>query len=363
MLNNQAVHSTVRQLRDKLASACGLPNSHVAFGPDGPLNFLLDTLAQRVEHPVGKLAAVVNGPPSELLRLCLTPHVQPAARLDAALAKYREWVVGTFADWTPLLAPQPLVVAASGSPLADPNVRFRFVRRLGGGTYGDVFEGHDELLDRPVALKVLKPRFATAEGREQFLREARTAAKIAFDSANICHVIDVFETPAGQSVLVLELLSGSLKDEHARHGALAVGEVARIGRDLARGLEALNALGYNHLDVKPGNALRRKSGTCALSDFGLSRLVGAPGGRAGTPNFMAPEMLEGKPVSFKADVYSLGATLCRLLLPTGPQAVTPWRLRATAGRPFTKLVLQAVAKEPGDRPTASELAAELATFC
>jgi serine/threonine protein kinase len=193
---------------------------------------------------------------------------------------------------------------------------FLLLQALGIGGMGTVYKAVDLQLNRYVAIKILRKKLASNPMFvEDFAREARAAAA-ASSHPNVAQVY-AFGEIEGQCYLTMELLSrGSLDDRITKLGKLAEQEVLELGLQVAAGLQAAHAHGLLHRDVKPGNILYNSEGVPKIVDFGLShvrnRATSAGGQPAviwGTPYYIAPEKLRGKPEDLRSDIYSLGATL------------------------------------------------------
>lgn len=188
------------------------------------------------------------------------------------------------------------------------------LRLLGEGSSGMVYEGRDTLLNRPVAVKIIKPDASkTDEQARELLSEARALA--AVNHPNVIRVHNVGEF-RGQSYIEMELLRG----RHVREMVDAperVGEARSIEiiRDAARGLRAALAVGLVHRDIKPANILIAEDGTAKLVDFGVARFRKQQAEKlvVGTPYYVAPEIVRQRDADFRADIYSLGCTLFHLL--------------------------------------------------
>jgi hypothetical protein len=182
---------------------------------------------------------------------------------------------------------------------------------LGKGGMGAVYQGYDESLNRPVAVKVLLASLgADAEFVETFRREAQSAA--ALNHPNIVQIYS-FGVEHDQPYMVMELLAGGRFDQMiARGEPLNEALVMRIGADVAEGLSAAHAIGLVHGDIKPENILLDNNGVAKVVDFGLARFKdreAAMEGVWGTPYYIAPEKVRRQPGDARADIYSLGATL------------------------------------------------------
>jgi serine/threonine protein kinase len=257
---------------------------------------------------------------------------------------------------------------------------YELIRRLGEGGMAQVYLARDARLGREVAVKVLDNHLAERPGfRERFLREAQVAA--ALDHPNIVPLYDYGET--GALYLVMPYLSGGSLQEVLKRGPLPVGEVAKYGAQIADALEYAHKRNVVHRDVKPANMLLHADGRVLLADFGLAKILdgserpATPRGRpdAGTPEYMAPEQIEGR-TEARSDIYGLGVVLYLLLtgyLPfTGSTSAAvmeghlyrlpePPRRRYPSVTPAMEaVVLRALAKHPADRyQTGSELGAAL----
>ncbi|MFY0563006.1 protein kinase domain-containing protein [Archangium lansingense] len=237
--------------------------------------------------------------------------------------------------------------------------RYRIRGLLGRGGMGEVYDAEDLELGERVALKVLRRELAERPGAlDQLKREIALARKVSHP--NVCRLFDVgfhLRTSAQGSericFLTMELLQGeSLSALLRRTGSLPPGEVLPLVRQLCEGLLAAHEAGIIHRDLKSANVLlvRGRPGTpprAVITDFGLARLVDEaavaptePGTRlVGTPAYMAPEQLEGRPVTPATDLYALGIILFELLTGARPfQGEEAWstalqRLHAPAPSP------------------------------
>src|SRR5271154_620090 len=177
---------------------------------------------------------------------------------------------------------------------------------LGEGGMGEVWKARDTRLGRIVAIKRLK----AAHG-ERFKQEARAIA--ALNHPNICQIHDV-----GPDYLVLEFIDGK-----PLAGPLPMEETVRLAIQIASALEEAHGRGILHRDLKPANILVTAKGTAKLFDFGLAKLAASAdatrtieGTIVGTPAYMAPEQIEGKPCDARSDVFSFGAVLYEMLAGT-----------------------------------------------
>ena len=236
--------------------------------------------------------------------------------------------------------------------------RYRLEEPLGQGGMSVVWLAMDEVLSRPVAVKVLDEQGAGADpgradgGRAAIRREAQSAARISHP--NIASVFDFAEgeDPAGNPVayLVMELLTGQPLAERLVEGDLTTASALTIAAEVAAALAAAHAHGLVHRDVKPGNIMLTPFGV-KVFDFGIAARAGDPdeadeqGQILGTPMYVAPERLTGATVTAAADMYAFGVLLEQLL---GDQlddlpAVAQFQRRC-------------LAEDPARRPPAAEAA-------
>lgn len=189
--------------------------------------------------------------------------------------------------------------------------RYALEREVGRGGMGIVYLARDLRLERVVAVKLLPPERARDGAlRERFLREARTAARLSHPHIIPLHAV---EEAGGFVYFVMALVEGeTLGARVRREGPLKPHEAARVLREVAWALAYAHAQGVVHRDVKPDNILiERGTGRALVADFGIARLVQAPGASGegelvGTPEYMSPEQASGDAVDGRADLYSLG---------------------------------------------------------
>ncbi|WSS86479.1 protein kinase [Streptomyces sp. NBC_01176] len=199
--------------------------------------------------------------------------------------------------------------------------RYRLAESIGQGGMGRVWRATDGVLDRQVAVKEMRIDGLDPEDtrtrRERTLREARATARI--DHPNVVRIYDVVDE--GERLwIVMELVAGrSLEQVVVEDGPLAPRTAARIGLGLVAALRQVHAGGVLHRDIKPGNVLvERRGQRVVLTDFGIAALQDAEaltmvGMLVGSPDYMAPERISGRPQGPPSDVWSLGATLCAAL--------------------------------------------------
>ena len=198
--------------------------------------------------------------------------------------------------------------------------RYRLERHIARGGMAEVWLGHDTFLDRQVAIKVLKRHIARDETAiERFRREALACAGL--NHPNIVAVYDSF-AHNGFQVVVMQYVQGrSLRDLLDKKKRLTPQLSIMMGAAIAAALDATHQHGYIHRDVKPGNILVRPDGHFLLADFGIAKALHAPEGSdltndnimMGTAKYLSPEIVRGKPLDGRADLYSLGLVLYECL--------------------------------------------------
>jgi len=258
--------------------------------------------------------------------------------------------------------------------------RYLLEEQIARGGMGEVWRARDEVLNRPVAVKLLHDSLAgDAKAAERFRREAHTAAQISHP--NMANVFDYIEQD-GQPGIVMELVPGeTLADRLAKKKRIPFREAVRITDDVLSALSAAHAAGIVHRDIKPANVLLTPSGDVKVTDFGIARSLSdssltQTGTVMGTAHYSAPEQVRGESASPSSDIYSMGVVLYEML--TGerpysgdtPIAVAMARLSEDPPRPKSRrpaipdaldaVVMRALAREPADRfASAAEMRAAL----
>ena len=261
------------------------------------------------------------------------------------------------------------------------NNRYSIVRALGGGGMARVYLAHDEVLDRDVALKVLREQFADdGEFVERFKREAKSAASLSHP--NIVQVYDRGEAGDSSSYIAMEYVqAGTLKERISSDGPLDPGVAASLALQIAGALGAAHERGVIHRDIKPQNVLLSAAGDAKVADFGIARAASAAtiSQRSvvlGTASYMSPEQAMGEPATPRSDLYSLGVVLYEMVtgeLPytaESPVAVCmkhvneplrpPREVNPLVPEGMNALVVRLLAKDPEDRyADAADLAEDL----
>jgi len=267
---------------------------------------------------------------------------------------------------------------------------YRIVEQIGAGGMGEVYQAHDQHLDRDVAIKILPPAILADEiQRKQFRREALLLAKL---NHPYIETIYEFGHEDGVDFSVMELIPGKSLAAILKEGALPEKVVLRLGAQFLEGLFAAHQQGVIHRDLKPANLFVTPEGRIKILDFGLAKLVHPEnaadltrsitidtGTISGTVPYMAPEQLRGEAADVRGDIYSAGAVLYEIATgrrpfpqtqgpqlmgailhepPTAPRAVNP---QISAG--LESGILKALEKVPSQRyQSAAELQAVLETL-
>lgn len=250
--------------------------------------------------------------------------------------------------------------------------RYRLEVLLGAGGMADVHRATDLRLNRPVAVKIFRPG-TDPDGEQRFHEEAQVLANL--NHPGLVSVHD-FGVEQHRAYLVMELVDGPTLREVLDQQRLPIGEVARVGTDLADVLAYVHEQGVVHRDLKPSNVLLGRDGRVRLADFGVSRLVGATGltsadTAVGTPSYMAPEQVQGDRVGPPTDVYALGLVLLeavtgRIEYPGGSWEAAAERLSTPPSVPddlpgrLRRALLAMTRTDPTGRPTAAQAAEMLA---
>ena len=200
--------------------------------------------------------------------------------------------------------------------------QYRILARIGEGGMGEVFRGEDTMLERQVAIKMLRPELAKQKTLvDRFRTEAVALARL--NHPNIAAVYGLLQE-RGQLFMVLEFVDGeTLESIVARRGPLPWADAVQVGKDTLAALEHAHKMGVVHRDLKPSNLMLTRAGQLKVMDFGIARLAGTSrhtefGRIVGTPLYMSPEQLRGEEVDGRSDIYSLGVVLYELV--TGREA-------------------------------------------
>lgn len=257
---------------------------------------------------------------------------------------------------------------------------YQLQRLIGQGGFAWVFAGSRTADGHPVALKVLKPRYAgDVEFERRFRNESAVAAKL--EHPNIVPILDVGQA-GGYTYFAMELYPHSLASRLATGGPVPEVQLLQMARDLSAGLAYAHAAGIIHRDIKADNVLLAADGRAVITDFGIARAVSgyvsATGVNMtiGTPHYISPEQAQGRHLDGRSDLYALGVTLYKAATGDVPfrssdwfelarmhvedQPIPPRKLRPDLSARLERVILRCLAKHPDDRyPSAQALHEEL----
>ncbi len=250
------------------------------------------------------------------------------------------------------------------------NQRFLLERELGRGGMGAVYSATDQLLQRSVAIKLLKEQSGEDVGKRLRL-EAQIAARLLHD--NVVRIYD-FGQAEGTWYLVMEQVDGTSYVKRWR--ALSLVERLRVLAQVADALDYAHHQGVIHRDIKPGNVLLTAADVPKLSDFGLSLLAeqaDEAGSIRGTPHYMSPEQTKGRRLDFRTDLYSLGVMLYEsaagavpftgttaavMAMHVGTMPQPPRSRNPGISEPLESLILALLSKKPAARPASGAAVAQ-----
>ena len=245
--------------------------------------------------------------------------------------------------------------------------RYEIEGRIGEGGMGTLYLARDPVLDRQVAIKLLREGFDNADLRERFVREAKSAARLTH--VNIVRIFD-FGDHQGQPFIAMEYIPGeTLADKIRRRVQIPLAERLRYMEELCAGLAHAHKAQIVHRDVKPANVMISPEGELKILDFGIARLgdskMTQAGMLVGTLNYMSPEQLGGGQVDQRSDIFAVGAVFYELLayrqaFPGGLHDGLLHRIMHAAPEPIEKfcpdldpeiarIILQAVEKDQAAR--------------
>ncbi len=254
--------------------------------------------------------------------------------------------------------------------------RYLVGARLGGGGMAIVYRAVDERLHREVAVKVLDAlRGADSEQRARFEIEARAAASITHPNVVAVHDVGIEGGPPnGVPYIVMECLPGRTLADELRAGPMPAARATAVLDDVLAALGAAHAKGVLHRDIKTGNVLLDEAGRVKLADFGIARV--APGDLTltgmvmGTPAYLAPERVAGRPATVRSDLYAVGVLGYEALAGVRPfdgdsPIALAHAIHAGDPRPLSELrpdlptaltapIMQALSTDPADRPQSAD---------
>lgn len=204
-------------------------------------------------------------------------------------------------------------------------LNYRVVRLLGSGGMGSVYLAVNTSIDQQVAIKVLRPEFArNADLRAKFKKEAQLLCSL--DHPGIVKFLNYVETPQGV-FLIMEYVKGITLEEYIRHknGLIVESKAYPMLKEILEAFEYAHSKGIVHQDIKPSNIIIQEDGHVKIMDFGIARIVSEAQQNAavmGTPEYMSPEQIYGKPVDKRSDIYSLGVLIHNMLTGKAPYDAT-----------------------------------------
>jgi eukaryotic-like serine/threonine-protein kinase len=262
--------------------------------------------------------------------------------------------------------------------------RYRIIEEVGQGGMAVVYRARDEKLSREVAVKVLHAHLlAEPESKARLEREARAVAKLNHDG--ILQIFDYSSEEAASAYIVTEFIDGQTLKQFLANRKLPVPELAAlIVIELGEALMHAHSLGIIHRDLKPENVMVRKDGMLKLMDFGVAQVVDlermtVTGQILGSPAYMAPEVLDGRTLDFRSDVFSVGVMLYQMATGSLPfsgknphevlrrvsegKFADPRTVNRLVSDQLARVIARSLARKPEDRyPTVAAMVAELRSY-
>ena len=277
-----------------------------------------------------------------------------------------------------VVGPAPVPIATALGQVGP----YRVLEVLGHGGLGVVYRAVHEVLERPVAVKLLHAPAHDSSSTARFLREARAASRAKHPG--IVDIIDFGRNADGRPYLVMELVEADTLEDRLAAGGLPLEEAVAVAHSVAGALAAAHDAGVVHRDLKPSNIFVDDDLSAKLTDFGAAKMVGVSlpsltqeGTTIGTPHYMSPEQARGLAVDRRSDLYALGCVLYEMIVgarpyegPTsldvlsqhiGAPVPVPVSPHEPGPHALARVIRRAMAKSPSERhQTAAELIADLA---
>ena len=261
--------------------------------------------------------------------------------------------------------------------------RYEVIGELGRGAMGVVYKAQDPTIGRVVAMKTMRldtHGLETEDMLRRFKNEARAAGVLSHP--NIVTIYDAGEQD-GMFYIAMEYIEGTtLHSVLAEHHVLPVEEAIRVTREICKGLDYAHAHGIIHRDIKPANIMITAKGAVKIMDFGIAKAGGgmtSTGQVLGTPNYMSPEQVKGKPLDGRSDLFSFGVILYEMITGEKPfigqnvttiiykivheNPIAPRDLDVTIHPGLSAVVTKALAKDPSERyQSGAELVRDLENY-
>jgi len=249
------------------------------------------------------------------------------------------------------------------------NNRYKIIKEIGRGGMAIVYSARDRLLERVVALKMLRPEYSSdSEFKEKFRQEARAVAKLSHP--NVVSIYDIV-TDENNIYLVMEIVKGeTLKDIIKRRGKLSIAEALEFARQIAAALSVAHGNQIVHCDIKPQNIILTDDMEVKITDFGIAKAVTSSTAAitetvVGSAHYFSPEQAKGGKIKAYSDIYSLGVVLYEMVTGELPfqgespisvalkhiqqQAVSPSQINNDIPKEVNDLIMKAMDKDPADR--------------